>query len=102
MQWFVYIILCSDGTLYTGISNNVFRRFREHCEKRGAKYFRGRSPKRLLYVESGHDRSSAAKREARIKKMDRNRKLQLVESALNSETPNQSDCRCFHKAETGF
>lgn len=83
MGWFVYMILCSDNTLYTGISNDVLRRFGQHVGKQGAKYFRGRSPKRLIYVEGGHDHSSAAKREFAIKKMSRGRKMELIESALN-------------------
>ena len=83
MCWFVYMILCSDNTLYTGISNDVLRRFSQHADKQGAKYFRGRSPKRLVYVEGGHDHSSAAKREVVIKKLSRDRKMQLIESVLN-------------------
>ncbi|MGR9117135.1 MAG: GIY-YIG nuclease family protein [Gammaproteobacteria bacterium] len=83
MRWFVYMILCSDDSLYTGISNDVLRRYRQHADKQGAKYFRGRSPQCLIYVESGHDRSSATKREVAIKKMSRDRKLLLVESILN-------------------
>lgn len=83
MCWFVYMILCSDNTLYTGISNDVLRRFSQHADKQGAKYFRGRAPRRLIYVEGGHDHSSAAKREVVIKKMSRDRKMQLIESVLN-------------------
>lgn len=83
MCWFVYMILCSDNTLYTGISNDVLRRFSQHADKQGAKYFRGRVPSRLIYVEGGHDHSSAAKREVAIKKMSRDRKMQLIESVLN-------------------
>ncbi|MGR9051325.1 MAG: GIY-YIG nuclease family protein [Gammaproteobacteria bacterium] len=85
MHWFVYIILCSDSTLYTGISNDVLRRFSVHAEGKGngAKYFRGRSPKCLVYVESGHNRSSASKREAAIKKLSRAGKIRLIESDVN-------------------
>ena len=83
MCWFVYMILCSDNTLYTGISNDVLRRFSQHADKQGAKYFRGRVPSRLIYVEGGHDHSSAAKREVVIKKLSRDRKMQLIESVLN-------------------
>lgn len=83
MHWFVYMIRCSDESLYTGISKDVPRRFRQHADKRGAKYFRGRSPKCVVYVESGHDHSSAAKREIVIKKLNRDFKMQLVMSVLN-------------------
>ena len=62
-NWHVYIILCSDDTLYTGITTDVERRLQQHGGGRGAKYFRGRRPIRLLYLESGHTRSSAGKRE---------------------------------------
>lgn len=78
MNWHVYIILCSDQSLYTGISNDVARRFQQHTAQQGARYFRGRTPLKLVYVESGHDRSSASKRECAIKKLTRTQKLALI------------------------
>lgn len=86
MRWSVYIIRCSDGSLYTGISNDVQRRFREHASGLGAKYFRGRQPKEVVYVETGHDRGSASKREIVIKKLPRAGKLQLLSSTVNQIT----------------
>jgi putative endonuclease len=83
MHWSVYIIRCSDGSLYTGITNDVQRRFHDHARGLGAKYFRGRQPKELVYVETGHDRSSASKREIAIKKLPRPHKLRLLSSDLN-------------------
>jgi putative endonuclease len=83
MRWSVYIIRCTDDSLYTGITNDVHRRFHEHTSGLGAKYFRGRQPKELVYVETGHDRSSASKREFAIKKLPRPDKLQLLSSDLN-------------------
>ncbi|MGZ8160783.1 MAG: GIY-YIG nuclease family protein [Methylobacter sp.] len=83
MNWQVYIILCTDDSLYTGITNDVARRFNQHSDKQGAKYFRGRRPKQLVYVETGHDRSSASKREIVIKKLPRLEKLQLLDSDSN-------------------
>ncbi len=77
------MILCSDDTLYTGITNDVARRFNQHADRQGAKYFRGRQPKQLVYVETGHDRSSASKREIFIKKLPRLEKLQLLVSERN-------------------
>jgi putative endonuclease len=77
------MILCTDNSLYTGISNDVPRRFSQHASERGAKYFRGRKPTRLVYLESGHDRSSASQREAAIKKMRRGDKERLIASAVN-------------------
>jgi putative endonuclease len=83
MNWSVYIILCTDNTLYTGITINVSRRFNQHVTGRGAKYFRGRQPKQLVYIESGHSRSSATKREIDLKRMGREDKLRLIASAMN-------------------
>jgi len=82
-MWFVYIILCSDDTLYTGITNDVLRRFEQHASGRGAKYFYGRRPQRLVYLESGHDRSSATQRELRLKKLSKREKTRLIESDGN-------------------
>jgi putative endonuclease len=78
LNWHVYIILCSDDTLYTGITTDIERRMREHASGRGAKYFRGRKPQELLFLESGHDRSTASKRELSIKGMTRADKHRLV------------------------
>jgi len=86
VEWYVYIIECSDNSLYTGISTNVERRFSEHASftqdqkgiKKGAKYFRARSPEKIMYVESGHTRSTASQREAAIKKLSRQEKLALI------------------------
>ncbi|HTG82214.1 MAG TPA: GIY-YIG nuclease family protein [Geobacteraceae bacterium] len=81
MNWQIYIILCSDDSLYTGITTDIERRLRQHATGHGAKYFRGRRPMRLLYLESGHTRSSAVRREAEIKKMKRTDKCLLISSA---------------------
>jgi putative endonuclease len=79
--WQVYIIRCCDGTLYTGITTDVERRMAEHAAGRGAKYFRGRQPKELVFLEDGHDRSSASKREAAIKRLSRREKERLLSEA---------------------
>ncbi len=81
--WQVYIIHCSDGSLYTGITTDVERRLAQHGAGRGARYFRGRDPERLVYLEGGHDRSSASRREAAIKQLQREDKWRLIESAAN-------------------
>jgi len=78
-DWQVYMILCSDGSLYTGITTQVDRRFAEHAAGRGARFFRGRRPLRVVYLESGHSRSSAACREYAIKQMSRSAKHALIE-----------------------
>jgi len=82
-DWVVYIIYCSDESLYTGISNDVEKRYAQHVAQKGAKYFRGRKPEKLVYLEEGHDRSSATKREIEIKKLSRDNKKQLIFSNRN-------------------
>ena len=78
-NWSLYIIEASDASLYTGITTDVDRRFSEHRERnRGARYFNGRDPLRVVYREDGHDRSSASKREAEIKRMTRLEKERLI------------------------
>ena len=77
MNWQVYIIHCSDGSFYTGITTDLERRFRQHASGHGAKYFRGRQPLHIVYHEQGHSRSSAASREAQIKTMSRTEKMKL-------------------------
>ena len=78
ITWKVYIIRCSDGTLYTGITTDMERRFRQHAAGNGAKYFRGRQPEQVVYLENDHTRSSAGKREAEIKALTRAQKDSLV------------------------
>ena len=78
VNWQVYIILCSDGSLYTGITTDIERRFHQHATGGGAKYFRGRQPTEVVYLEDGHSRSSAASRESAIKCLGRGDKLVLV------------------------
>lgn len=79
---FVYILECSDGTLYCGWTNNLERRLEEHAAgKAGAKYTRGRRPVRLVYREPCPTKSDALKREREIKKLSRAGKLLLMEKA---------------------
>lgn len=79
--WFVYIIEADDHSLYTGITTDVDRRFEEHCGNTGgAKYFNGRKPVGVVYLEGGHSRSTASKRESEIKKLDRRQKQALLKS----------------------
>lgn len=80
MNWSVYIIRCGDGSLYTGISTDVERRFRQHQSGKGAKFFRSRRPLAVAFQEIGHDKSSASCREAEIKKMSRQDKLALIDA----------------------
>lgn len=76
--WSVYILECGDGSLYTGITNDVPARLLAHQEGRGAKYTKGRGPLTLKYQEECEDRSAASKREMIIKKLSRDEKLALM------------------------
>ncbi|MDR3593703.1 GIY-YIG nuclease family protein [Clostridium sp.] len=75
---YVYIIECSDGTLYTGWTNNLERRIDMHSKGSGAKYTRGRGPVKLVYNEIFEDKRDAMRRECEIKKMARKAKLSLI------------------------
>lgn len=75
---FVYIVACSDGTLYTGWANDVEARVAVHNAGRGAAYCKQRRPVRLVYQEAVATRADAQKREAAIKRMGRSRKLKLI------------------------
>jgi len=77
-NWQVYILRCSDNTLYTGITNNLENRLETHNEKRGARYTRARLPVTLVYSEEALSRSLASRREIAIKKLTRSQKLQLI------------------------
>jgi len=78
-QWFVYMIRASDESLYTGITTDVERRFTEHCgSAKGARFFRGRQPLEVVYTENHPDRSHALRREAVIKGLSRDLKLELI------------------------
>ncbi|MGB5918051.1 GIY-YIG nuclease family protein [Arcobacter sp.] len=86
MSYFVYILECCDGSLYTGITTDVTKRLDEHnSSDKGAKYTKARRPVKLLYEESSSDRSSASKREYAIKKLTRIKKLQLINEPSNKE-----------------
>jgi len=76
--WWVYILTCRDGSLYTGATNDLDGRLRAHADGRGARYTRGRAPLRLVYREACAGRSAALKREAAIKRLTRRRKLALI------------------------
>ncbi len=77
-KWQVYILRCGDGTLYTGITNDLDQRLKAHNEKRGARYTRARLPVTLVYQEEAASRSQASRREIIIKKLPRQKKLALI------------------------
>lgn len=77
---YVYIVECSDGTFYTGWTNNLEKRITQHSSGKGAKYTKGRGPVKLVYYEEFNEKSEAMKREYEIKKMKRNDKFNLIKS----------------------
>ena len=78
MAWHVYIIECSDGNLYTGITNDLDRRITAHNDGRGAKYTKSRRPVRLRYSEPADDRKNASQREYAIKSLRKAEKMRLI------------------------
>lgn len=80
MSWFVYILRCGDGTLYTGITDDVERRLAVHRSGKGAKYTRGRGPLEVVYREEVPDKSAALRRERAIKGLSRVQKEALIEN----------------------
>ncbi len=77
-MYLVYLIECEDGSLYTGITTDIERRFAEHKDGTGGHYTRSKKVVRVVYTEPHPDRSSASKREAEIKSWRRDKKLALV------------------------
>ena len=85
LPWFVYMLRCGDGSLYTGITDNVPRRLEAHRAGKGAKYTRGRGPLELVYQEEVEDKPAALRREHAIKGLKRGEKLRLCEEYLEEE-----------------
>ena len=78
-MWYVYILQCSDNTLYTGITSDLKRRIKEHNDSDlGAKYTKGRRPVKLVYSCRKRDKSGALKEERRLKKLSRDEKVKLI------------------------
>ena len=78
--WKLYILLCGDGSLYTGITVDVLHRLGMHQEGKGAKYTRGRGPLQLVYMEECGTHSQALQREAAVKRLNRQEKLKLIKN----------------------
>ena len=79
MSWQCYLLRCADDTLYCGITNDLEKRMAAHNAGEGAKYTRGRTPLKLVYTEACADKSSALKREIKIKRLTRLAKQKLIE-----------------------
>lgn len=77
-DWQLYIIECEDGSLYTGVTNNILRRFHQHRSGKGAKYFRRSKPLQLVYQELGYSRQQAQQREYAVKQLTAKQKRQLI------------------------
>lgn len=80
IMYYIYIIECKDKTLYTGITTDVQRRFKEHSLGKGGSYTRAKGVKKVLYTEKATTRSKALKREHKIKELSRQEKLNLIKS----------------------
>ena len=78
MKWFVYMLQCSDDTIYTGYTNDVDKRVAKHNKGKGAKYTKGRRPVLLVYYEQHPTKSSAMKREYAIKQLSKDEKIKLM------------------------
>ena len=86
MKYFVYIVECSDTTLYTGITTDIERRVQEHnSSDKGAKYTKTRRPVKLVYSCECSDRSSASKKEYAIKQLSRKQKLELLHKSYTDK-----------------
>lgn len=84
-RYYVYLLRCSDGTLYCGYTDDVEKRVKAHNDGKGAKYTRTRRPVALVYHETCEQKGEALKREWAIKKLTRQEKLQLIASAAEKE-----------------
>lgn len=87
MSWYVYMLRCRDGSLYTGCTDNVDRRLSVHNRGKGARYTRSRLPVTVVYRETCPDHSSALRREAAIKRLSKEKKEALLDTSAEKETP---------------
>ncbi len=87
LDWYLYLVRCHDGSLYTGITTDVARRFAEHRENKGAgaKYLRGRGPLRLVFEKKLGSRSLALGVESKVKKLSKARKEALIRTGQHIE-----------------
>lgn len=82
---YTYIIQCKDGTYYTGWTNRIRKRIKDHNNGKGARYTRGRGPVKLVYLEISDTKEQAMKREAAIKKLTRSEKEKLIKMTASEE-----------------
>jgi putative endonuclease len=84
LSWFCYLLECADGTLYTGITNDLDKRLGAHNDGTASKYTRSRLPVQMVYTEPHADRASASRREAALKKLNRAAKHALMASSAKN------------------
>ncbi len=89
MAYFVYILLCSDGSFYTGFTRDVEERVRHHTNGTGARYTKSHPPKKIVHVEQFDTRSEAMRRERIIKKLSHEQKKLLARSRRKTEKPDK-------------
>ena len=89
MPYYVYILLCKDGSYYTGFAKNLIRRVEQHKRRQGARYTRMHEPEKTVYVEKFGSRSEAMKREREIKSLSHSKKQRLVNSYDESTCANK-------------
>ena len=77
-SWFVYMIRCTNGSIYTGCTNNLIRRWNQHVQGKGAKYLKAHAPKEVVFVESHPNQSEACSREYEIKQFSKKNKEALI------------------------
>ncbi|PIP50498.1 MAG: hypothetical protein COV41_00965 [Candidatus Brennerbacteria bacterium CG11_big_fil_rev_8_21_14_0_20_43_10] len=81
-MYYLYILRCADNSLYTGITDNVSRRFKEHQDKKGGRYTRSHPVRKVVYIEKFQTKSQALKRESHIKTWRRQKKIELINKTL--------------------
>jgi putative endonuclease len=83
MKYYVYMLLTERGTLYCGYTDDVQKRFKAHCEGKGAKYTRANKPVKIVYTQEFDTRSEAQKEEHRIKRLPRAKKMELIQVIIH-------------------
>lgn len=81
-KYYTYVLECADGSLYTGITNDIERRLKVHNSGKGAKYTRGRLPVKIVYKEEAASKGEALTRERQIKKLKRDEKIKLINNQI--------------------
>ena len=90
-HWLVYLLRCSDGSFYTGITSDLDKRLKAHAAGKASRYTRGRLPVKVIYTEPQENRSAALKREAAIKRLRRAEKKRLATTVSPSDSIAQKD-----------